>query len=250
MTWFNSPKFLVVYSGVLTATVAVALLSGFADPSGPKFDTITVQRINIVEPDGTLRMVLSNNARIPAIIMQGHEYPDFTGRRGSTEAGLLFYDAEGSESGGLSFGGRKDAQGNISRFGHLSFDRYDQDQMFTLDARDDGAKQVSSIQMIDRPSWSITEYLNLLESTQHLPEAERQAAIDEFFATHPGTAVFRTLLGNETHPDNPARNNSVLHFSDTAGRSRMLLGLIGAGDPSITLRNESGNVIYQAPPAN
>jgi hypothetical protein len=250
MKWFDNQKFLVLYSGVLTTTVAVALLSGFANVGGPKFDTITVQRINIVEPDGTLRMVLSNNARSPAIIMRGHEYPDFTGRRGSTEAGLLFYDAEGSESGGLSFGGRKDAQGNISRFGHLSFDRYDQDQMFTIDVRDNGARQVSSIQMIDRPSWSITEYLDLLERTQNLPEAERQAAIDEFMATHPGTTRFRTLLGNETHPDDPARNNSVLHFSDTEGRSRMLMGLIGTQDPTITLRDEGGNVIYQAPPAN
>jgi hypothetical protein len=40
------------------------------------------------------------------------------------------------------------------------------------------------------------------------------------------------------------------NFSDTAGRSRMLMGLLGTTDPTITLRDESGNVIHQAPPAN
>ena len=41
MKWFDNQKFLVLYSGVLTTTVAVALLSGFANVGGPKFDTIT-----------------------------------------------------------------------------------------------------------------------------------------------------------------------------------------------------------------
>jgi hypothetical protein len=90
----------------------------------PSFDTITVQRINVVEPDGTLRMVLTNNNRIPGVIVPGHEYADYGNRKPTTAAGILFYDAQATESGGLTFGGRKDSQtGRINRFGHLSFDR-------------------------------------------------------------------------------------------------------------------------------
>lgn len=186
MKAFNSHTFLTVYSGVLTLAVIVALTTGFAsDHRNPRFDSISVQRINVVEPDGTLRMVVSNNARIPGIIMHGHEYPDFGNRKASTAAGILFYDAEGSESGGLTFGGREDSQGRISRFGHLSFDGYEQDQIFTIDAVDDGRNFASSIKMIDRPEWSIVEYLDLLESIQDLPEADQQAAIEQFFETHP-----------------------------------------------------------------
>jgi hypothetical protein len=35
---------------------------------------------------------------------------------------------EGTEMGGLIFGGQKDSKGEIHHEGHLSFDQYDQDQ--------------------------------------------------------------------------------------------------------------------------
>lgn len=69
-----------------------------------------IASINIVEADGTLRMVLSNNRRIPNIIVRGREYPDFNNRHASTAAGILFYDAQATESGGLTFGGRKELE--------------------------------------------------------------------------------------------------------------------------------------------
>jgi len=243
-------RFLVLYSGALTLAVCVALLSGFADFHGPRFDTITVQRINIVEPDGTLRMVLSNNSRIPAIVMHGKEYPDFGGRKSSTAAGILFYDAEGSESGGLTFGGRKDAQGAITRFGHLSFDRYEQDQMFTIDAVDDGTNHRSSIEMIDQPSWSIVEYLDLLNTIQTLPESERQARIAQFFETHSTEGVgVRTKLSNEKYPDAPTSSRNALHFFDRQNVQRLEAGLDSNDEPALEISDKSGNVIDRVPPA-
>jgi hypothetical protein len=69
MRRFSRQGFLVVYSGLLTAAVTVLFTSGFGstDAAQQRFDTLTVQRINIVEPDGTLRMVLSNNRRIQTL---------------------------------------------------------------------------------------------------------------------------------------------------------------------------------------
>jgi hypothetical protein len=243
-------KCLVAYSGILTLAVCVALLSGFADFHGPTFDTITVQRINVVEPDGTLRMVLSNNSRIPAIVMHGKEYPDFSGRKRSTAAGILFYDAEGSESGGLTFGGRKDSQGAITRFGHLSFDRYEQDQMFTIDAVDDGTNHRSSIQMIDQPDWSIVEYLDLLKTIQGLPESERQARIAQFFETHSTQGVgVRTSLSNEKYPDAPGSSRNALHFFDSQNVQRLEVGLDSSDSPALEVSDETGNLIDRVPPA-
>lgn len=248
MRLFSHPRFLTVYSAALTIIVTAAMLTGFTTQhQGPKFDTITVQRINVVEPDGTLRMVLTNNKHVPGIIMHGREYPDFTGRKGSTSAGILFYDAQGSESGGLTFGGRKDAQGNISRFGHLSFDRYDQDQMFTIDARDDGTNHSSAIRMIDQPNWPIQELLDLLEAIQHLPQAEQQARIAEFFQTHPQGAV-RTVMQNQTRPGEPQNSENALRMNDPAGQLRMRVGLDDDGDSSQDFLDSSGNVIYRIPP--
>jgi hypothetical protein len=248
MRAFNSQKFLSVYAGVLSGVLAWALLSGFThDPRAPKFDTITVQRINVVEPDGTLRMVLTNNNRVPSIIMRGREFSDFTGRKGSTTAGILFYDGEGSESGGLTFGGRKSEQGGVSRFGHLSFDRYDQDQMFTIDARDEGDTHYSSIQMIDQPAWSITELLELLESIKDLPAQEQQARTEEFFATHPQGAV-RTIMRNSSSTDTAEANANIYQMNDASGAARLKLGLDGSGTPRQDFLDATGNAIYTIPP--
>jgi hypothetical protein len=246
---FNNQTFLTLYSGVLTLGLAVMMLSGFTSgTNSPAFDTITVQRINVVEPDGTLRMVISNNKRIPAIIFQGHEYPDFTGRRGDTQAGMLFYDGQGTESGGLTFGGRKDAQGTITRFGHLSFDRYNQDQMLTIDARDDGTNTASSIQMIDQPSWSIADYLDLLVSIQNLPADQQQKAKDQFFETHPPGAGVRTILDNANAPGAPTNNQNGLFLKDAAGKDRANLEIDSTNTPFLEFLAPSGNVTNRYPP--
>src|SRR2546428_318323 len=62
-----SQRFLTIYSGALTAVLAITLLSG----ASRKIDELTVQRINIQEPNGKLRMVISDHARLPGIIVRG-----------------------------------------------------------------------------------------------------------------------------------------------------------------------------------
>ncbi|GFE84294.1 hypothetical protein GCM10011487_62940 [Steroidobacter agaridevorans] len=249
MEIFHGHKLLAAYAGVLTVGVTAALLSGFTgDNMNPRFDTISVQRINVVEPDGKIRMVLTNNNRIPGLIINGHEYADYGNRKASTAAGMLFYDAQATESGGLTFGGLKNAQGQISRFGHFSFDRYNQDQMLTISAADDGTNHRAEIKMIDQPSWPIEEYLDLLDSIQHLPPAEQEQAIAEFFQTHPPGAGLRTLLGTQTYPTLPAESRNTLNLRDDQGRERARLTVAADGTPSLEFLDAAGNVTHRYPP--
>jgi hypothetical protein len=67
------------------------------------FDEIDVQRINIREPDGTLRMVISNTDAAPGVLVKGKEYPHPT----RATAGIFFMNAEGTENGALIFDGAK-----------------------------------------------------------------------------------------------------------------------------------------------
>src|SRR6201996_7708431 len=114
---FSSQRFLAVYSGILTIAFVVVVLAGFAESRQTQaFDEITVHRINVVEPDGTLRMTLSNKADFPGIIIKGKETP----HPNRSTAGMLFFNDEGTENGGLIFGGRKDASGKVTSYGHLS----------------------------------------------------------------------------------------------------------------------------------
>src|SRR5215475_11072876 len=97
------------------------------------FDEITVQRIKLVEPNGTLRMIISNHAKFPGLIVRGKEEAF-----DRPQAGMLFYNDEGSENGGLIFGGYKNAKGEVvDSGGSLTFDKYDANQIIQLAGVDD-----------------------------------------------------------------------------------------------------------------
>ena len=125
----NGQKVLLAYSSLLSTGFAVLLLTGAAPPKIQTFDELRVHRINIVEPDGTLRMVISNRARLPGVIVKGKEQPP----NDRPQAGMIFYNDEGSENGGLIFGGRKNEKGEVvDSGGSLSFDKYGADQIVQL----------------------------------------------------------------------------------------------------------------------
>lgn len=67
----------------------------------PHFGEIDVERINVVEKDGHVRMVIANRKRSPGPLYKGRPF----GYPGGTRAGLIFYDDEGTEDGGLIFRG-------------------------------------------------------------------------------------------------------------------------------------------------
>ena len=228
--------FLAVYSGLLTLMLGVIVLSGFSAAKKTVFDEIDVHRINVVEPDGKLRLVVSNKASFPGSFIQGKEIvrPD----RKST--GMLFLDDEGTEMGGLIFGGSKDKDGKIQANGHLSFDQYMQDQIFSLDAGREGNSRWSAMTFSDRGDYSITEIFDLLQKTKGLPDAERAAAIGKFQETHPGDHA-RVTIGRARD------NSSVLRLKDPEGRDRILLKVDAGGHPTVQLLDEHGVVMSQLP---
>ena len=108
----------VTYAAVLTGLLGLTLVVRGA-PANQDFDEITVHRIRVVEPDGTLRMVISNYDGLPSNARGGQ------GQNRRPGAGILFYNNEGVENGGLIFGGHRDAQGKIVDSGvSPSFDKY------------------------------------------------------------------------------------------------------------------------------
>jgi len=138
-------RLLLIYAVVLSCVVSVLLFSGAAPPKVDSFDEITVHRINVVEPDGTLRMVISNHARLPGIIVHGKEQPF-----DRPQAGMLFYNDEGSENGGLIFGGHRNLKGEVvDSGGSLSFDKYDANQIVQVAGVDDHEDQFAGVSVSD-----------------------------------------------------------------------------------------------------
>ena len=102
MTKFGE-RVLVTYSLLASLALVIVFLEGATSSKVQTFEEIRVHRIDVVEPDGTLRMVISNRDRLPGVIVKGKELPK-SGRPG---AGMLFYNDEGSENGGLVFAGHR-----------------------------------------------------------------------------------------------------------------------------------------------
>jgi hypothetical protein len=139
-------RFLVIYSGVLTTVFAFTVLAGFTKSPVTKLDEIDVQRINVREPDGTLRMVISDSARLPGVIVKGKEQPKVD----RPQAGMIFFNDEGSENGGLIFGGKRDAHGDVvDSGGSLSFDRYNANQVVQLLGVDDKDNSMAGLVVSD-----------------------------------------------------------------------------------------------------
>jgi hypothetical protein len=129
-------KFLLAYSTFVSTVLLCFVLIGAEKPHTSDFDEIRVHRINVVEPDGTLRLVISNKNSLPPVIIKGKEHPEMGESR--PQAGMIFYNDEGSENGGLIFGGRKNEKGEvIDSGGSLSFDRYGAGQIIQLAGVDD-----------------------------------------------------------------------------------------------------------------
>ncbi len=137
-------QFLLIYSAALSTVFAVVMLTGASTHRKQAFDEIQVHRIDVVEPDGTLRMVIANKDRLPPVIVKGMEHPELGEPR--PQAGILFYNDEGSENGGLIFGGRKNEKGEVvDAGGSLSFDKYGANQIVQLAGVDDASDHFAGL---------------------------------------------------------------------------------------------------------
>jgi hypothetical protein len=236
----GSQRFLVIYSGIVTLVFAVTILSGFAfQAKKTNFEELNVQRINVVEPDGTLRMVISNKAAFPGIIIKGQDRP----HPNRKTAGMLFFNDEGTENGGLIFGGEKDKDGTLSSYGHLSFDEYEKDQVFTIDAGQHGNAHAAALKMVDNPDYSITELLALTDRIKALPQDQQNAEVKKFTET-PGAPHQRLFLGKSED------KSIAMKLKDVNGRDRMVIAVEPDGSPVIRFLDQDGKVVSQLPQAS
>ncbi|MBP2160348.1 MULTISPECIES: hypothetical protein [Asticcacaulis] len=232
-------KFHPFFAGCITSAAVVggvALLCGAKASNHAHFDEITVGRINIVEPDGTKRLIISNRAQFPGSFEQGVEIarPDR-----ANMAGMLFVNDEGTENGGLIQNGRMTADGKVRAGLALSFDRFRQDQALQLKHSDTETTSSSSLIINDVPAFTTTSNA---EKSGFMAEADRLAPAER--------RAYWQRLGDEGRLGQPriylgtTRDRaSALVLNDARGRPRLQL-LVGAnGDPQIQMLDDSGKVV-------
>src|SRR5687767_15869221 len=116
-------RVLQIYATLSFCLAAFLSVTAFTQQnSTQRIDELTVQRLNVVDANGTLRFVLSNKDRMHPGVMDG-----VTINRPRPVAGMLFFNDEGDEVGGLTVSGQaKDGQRRAN--GMLAFDQLKQDQ--------------------------------------------------------------------------------------------------------------------------
>jgi hypothetical protein len=223
-------KALDVYVVVAASILTIVLLSGF-QINNTRFAEITVERINVVDENGQNRLVISNSSRMPGIIQRGEVLTANGGR-----TGMLFFNDEGTEAGGLIFSGKK-VDGKVTAVGSLTFDQYEQDQTITLQYVDDNGTRRAGLNIVDRPTTASTK--DMIERSQALnamPEGPEKTAARQ--ALWELRSRPRLYVGRSRDD-----GSSLVSLSDAEGRERLRVSVTLGGDTAIEFLDDTGNVL-------
>jgi hypothetical protein len=234
-------RFLKAYAIISTIAFGVLSVGAFSpQEKRARFDEIDVERINIMEPDGKYRMVISNRARSIGPIYKGKPF----GYPGGTRPGMIFFNDEGTENGGLTFTGRRGEDGKYQSSLHLSFDQFNQDQVLNLDYADNNGTRRVGMSVDDRPDRDIYDLVMERDSIMKIPNVvERDAAIDRWRAGRDGIPLSarRVFVGRDQY------KSAVLNLAARDGRTRLRLIVDSLGAARIEFLDAAGIVTHKLP---
>jgi hypothetical protein len=232
-------RLLRIYAAASSVAVVVGCLTAFtrAQPgTHQKFQEIDVERINLVERDGRLRLAITNRERSPGPVFKGKPF----GYAGGTRAGMIFYDDEGTENGGLTFRGRRDSTGQPSAAGHLSFDQYGQDQVINLEYEEGKGRRQQGLTIADRPEPALVDVVARQDSIRRMPDGPAKDSARRAWVQWQGGAAYgapRLFVGRDQ------QRAAVVDLRDPAGRSRLRLTVDSLGGAHIDFLDDSGHVV-------
>ena len=202
----------------------------------PHFAEIDVERINIIAPNGTPRLVISNAERAPDVIMNGKTYH----RSGSNEAGMIFYNEEGNEDGGMGFSGRKH-DGHVSAGGSFMFDQYGQDQTVGITYDEQDGRRSAGLRVWDRPEQPVTVLADMVEPIKLMPDGpektRRMAAVRDSIVKMGLAGAQRVFVGKQRD------KTATVTLADGNARPRLRLVVDSAGTARIEFLDDAGKVV-------
>lgn len=233
-------NFLTYYAGALTLFLLVFIFGAFTEPDKKSFEVIEAERINIVEPNGQLAMVLANTKRLPGAIINGRVNYDR-----KHLAGILFFNGIGDETGGLLFGSWKTKDGVQKQGVHLSFDSFKDNQVLVLNHMKTGDSTATKFRFIDRPSsfgWAkIAKKAWVTRNGTSKEQKQAEQWLQEHYDEYSKKTVDRIVIGSFDRL-------SKIQLNDTKGQPRIRLVIDSTNTPRLEFLDTKGNVIYSLPP--
>ena len=229
------------YCLFMTAAFGVMTFAAFRQATqNQKFTEIDVERINIVEPDGKLRMVISNRPRSIGPIYKGTPF----GYPGGGRPGMIFFNDEGTENGGLTFTGSRTADGRYRASSGFSFDQFDQDQILYFQYSDNNGQRRTGMTIADRADVNIFDLVQARDSIMKMPDNPARAAeLEKLMGPRNGVPMFaqRIYVGRD-----PAKN-AVVNLSDKNGKLRIRMMVDSLNRASLDFLDETGKVTHSFP---
>lgn len=204
------------------------------------FDEINVKRINIVDEDGTIRMALTNKERQPAPIeIDGKKVP----RDLKPSAGIIFYNDEGIECGGLQFSSQK-KDNDITQQILFAFDPYLQNDVVDFGMHEKNGERSCFLTFTDRPKKSLIDFIKEHKEMVFTEDSpERRKYIKKIYE--------QGELGYERMALEKSKSGEVsVKLSDSKGRERIRMAIDKDDVPVLEFLDEKGEVTYSLPPRN
>ena len=225
-------RVLQAYAAASGAVAAFFSITAFTQSnSAQRIDELTVQRLNVVDANGTLRFVLSNKDRMHPGVLDG-----VTINRPRPVAGMLFFNDEGDEVGGLTYTGTDD-NGRRANAG-IMFDQLKQDQTIGISYSESNGQRSAGLQVWDRSEQPLSDLIKGLNAANALPEGpERDAAVKAVRASAPA-GPRRLFVGKNTD------KASTVSLADGQGRPRLVLRVAEDGSSSIEFLDAAGKVTH------
>jgi hypothetical protein len=223
------------YAVTSSCVAAFVSITAFTQSTGTqRIDELTVQRLNVVDANGTLRFVLSNKDRMHPGVMDG-----VTINRPRPVAGMLFFNDEGDEVGGLTYSGSDD-NGRRANAG-IMFDQLKQDQTIGLTYSEANGERLAGLQVWDRSEQPLSDLIKGLNAANAIrEEPARDEAIKAVRAKAPA-GPRRVFVGKNTE------KAAIVSLADAAGKPRLVMTVRADGAASIDFLDGDGRLLQRIP---
>ena len=166
-------RLLHAYTLTTTMILLAIAASAFVQPARVQnLGEISAERINIVDADGTLRLVISNKDRMHPGVIGGKVL-----QRPRPYAGFLFFNDQGDEAGGMTLTGRE-ANGRRDADAGLMFDQLGQDQTIGFEYTESEGQRSAAFKVWDRPEAPLADLVDELNRARAIQDpVERDRAV-------------------------------------------------------------------------
>lgn len=231
-------RFLKAYAVISTLLFMVLAFAAFQKSNQKsKFEELDVERLNIIEKDGKLKLVLANAAKAPPVVFNGK-----TLSKGSRSPGLYFYNANGEECGGVAYD-TSEKDGKYEAHSGILFDQYNQDQTVGITYSDANGSRAAGLNVWDRPDTPIWVSVEKLDAIRAMREgAEKTEALNRLRESGE-LGASRVFVGKGRD------KAAVVMLSDGKGKPRIRMAVDGAGVAKLEFMDETGKVTYSLPEA-